>query len=31
MPAPAMPSRGIGPRPKISAGDTGIIMIAPTK
>ncbi len=30
MPAPAMPSRGIGPKPKIRAGDAGIISIAPT-
>ncbi|MGY4439553.1 hypothetical protein ACVW04_002335 [Bradyrhizobium sp. LM2.3] len=30
MPAPPMPSRGIGPNPKIRAGETGMVTIAPT-
>ncbi len=30
MPAPPMPSRGTGPRPKIRIGEAGIITSAPT-
>ena len=31
MPAPAIPSRGTGPKPKIRSGESGISTIAPIR